>query len=253
MTMWSGVDLLVNGVFVSSAGTNWPYMSYIKMLLSTTAAYKAEVLDALANFSMDNAPNPSITSVSNKGREARKGRSFTGKLLATYGIVPLDITSSTKMLPPNSDVEIRFHHAPDTFRIHADKEDVTYVVKVEQMELNVTRSILEASLAQRIEQQLLCGQPVVYHISRLATLGPMEVAAGQKNFKAQLSLSRRCLTLLVFTTKSTVMEKYKDNPFYLAHFRARKSKRPLMEFSFPAWSWLSATSPQMTQIQGSTH
>ncbi len=234
MTMWSGVDLLVNGVFVSSAGTNWPYLSYVKMLLSTSSAYKEEQLDYLTNFRVDTPGNLDSTAATNVGREDRKKRTFSSKLCVTHGVVPLDIASDPRMLPPNSEVELRFHHAPDTFRLHADKEDVVYVVKVEHMELTVKRKILEPTLAQQIEQELMCGQPVVYYIGRLAALGPMELAAGQKNFKTQLSLSRRCSTLLVFTTKNTVAEKYKHNPLKMETNRIKKVQATFDGVQFPS-------------------
>ncbi len=97
----------------------------------------------------------------------------------TYGEVPLDICSSEKLLPPQTDVELRFTHASDTFRIHSDLEESPYVLQVEQMELTVTRYTLPPDLTARIDQRLAKGEPIVYHIARQAILGPMEVSERQ--------------------------------------------------------------------------
>ncbi len=104
MTVFSGLDLLINGTCVSSVGSNWPYASYIKMLLSTSAQQKEQQLNLLTNFDTDTPPNQSSTGVSNKGREARKGRTFASKLLATYGVIPIDLLSCPKLIVPNCDL-----------------------------------------------------------------------------------------------------------------------------------------------------
>ncbi len=81
MTMWSGVDLLLNGVFVSSCGTNWPYAAYVKKLLSTSKAVKDEQLCQTVNYDLDTTADANFTQSVNVGRQTRRDRTTTSRLL----------------------------------------------------------------------------------------------------------------------------------------------------------------------------
>ncbi len=223
MTMWSRLEFLVNNVTIQNSGGNWPYLSYLKTLLSTSIEQKKQQMADLTNFNMDSSPDgDNIGEDTNPGRWTRRFRVSGSKLCCLYGLVPLDICTSPKLLVPGCSMELKLHHAPDQFRIHAEKSDVNYFLHLDSAELTVQRYTLQTELAKYVERRLLKGDPIQYDISRPCILGPMEIIAGQNQYKCQVSLSRRCSALIIFMTKSKVGEDYKFNPFVFQHNKAKR-------------------------------
>lgn len=121
-SLFSSVDVTINDVLVETSNGHFPYLSFIKNLLTTTQSQKTNYLEQLAGWEPDKPALSMDSPTGNTGRTKRKNRSVGSKLVVFNSTLPLDITSCSKLFVPGLKFSIRLTHNADTARLHSERQ-----------------------------------------------------------------------------------------------------------------------------------
>ncbi len=108
-TAFENFVVKINGVVVQDSGFHAAYQHYIDCLLNTTGGHKRDVLRYTLPFEYD-TPNSydSCDAAFNKGRVFRRSMVSDSKCFRLYFRLPIQLSTSGKLLPPNTGMNIRY-------------------------------------------------------------------------------------------------------------------------------------------------
>ena len=153
-SLFSQVDVSINGKLVSSSTNTYAYRAYIETLLSYGRAYKRSYLtnslwykDVAGHFD---------SLAENENGAAHKRREFlaNGKKVDMMGFIHDDFFRQERLLPPGCDIKIRFVRARDEFSLVSTKPGYktlidSAVLYVKKVKLNPAVALAHATVLKK--------------------------------------------------------------------------------------------------------
>lgn len=115
-SLWSNVEISINGKQVTQPNSLMPYVAYFQNLLNYGQEAKNGHLQSILWYE-DTAGYMNDKAVANKGYTARKTIVSNSKDFEMYGKVISDVTNQNKLLINGCEVSFVFHRARNTFCI----------------------------------------------------------------------------------------------------------------------------------------
>ena len=156
-SLFSQVDVSLNGKLVSSSSNTYAYRSYIETLLSFGRGCKKTFLTN-GMWYKDTAGKFDIlkegTAVTNKGAGKRIQLSENGKSVDMIGYLHDDVFRQHRMLPPGVTVKVRFLRSRDTFSLVTTKPGYktfinNAVLYVRKVKVNPTVTLAHANVLKK--------------------------------------------------------------------------------------------------------
>ena len=153
-SLFSQVDLSINGKLLSSSTNTYAYRAYIETLLSYGRAYKRSYLTNSLWYKDIADKFDSITEADNKGAFKRYEFLKNGKKVDMIGYIHSDFFRQDRLLPPGCDIKIRFVRSRDDFSLVATKQGYktlidSAILYVKKVKLNPAVALAHANILKK--------------------------------------------------------------------------------------------------------
>ncbi|XP_046557805.1 uncharacterized protein LOC124267006 [Haliotis rubra] len=138
-SLFSQVDLSLNGKLITSSTNLYPYKSYIKVLLNETTSVKQSLLQSQlyykdsAHHLDESDPNSSNTGLFGRYEYTRLGT------VDMCGPLYEDLMDSKRYLINGVDLQIRMFRTPAAFNLMSGEDSPSYKVKIEDIYLRMCK------------------------------------------------------------------------------------------------------------------
>jgi hypothetical protein len=219
-SLFSQVDLQINGKLISPSVNTYPYKAYLETLLSYGSDAKAGQLGSDMWF-MDNgnveAFDPYNTDPINTGFKARSNLVSESTAVEMMGRLHCDLFQQDRYLLNGVDLSIKLIRSPVSFHLMGDA--VTYNTVIEDVALFVRKVKLNPSIPLEHNKMLNQGRNVKYPIRR-GVVTTFTISQGNMSINKDNvilgQLPRRVIVGLV--TNRAFNGSIKHNPFNFQHF-----------------------------------
>ena len=220
-SLFSEVDVSLNGVLISTSTNTYPYRAYIETLLN----YDKETKDTQMALPMYYEDNQFPFSKDNhaRGLEARRLRIKGSKTVDMVGRIHADIFSQEKYLLNKVDLRLRFIRSRDSFCLLAvplkDGEPTPhYKVKIQHASLFVRKAKINPSIVlahAKALQKATCKYPVKRVVTKV-----FSVPQGNHNcVQDNLFVNQRPNKLVIALVDSRAFNgHYESSPFEFKHY-----------------------------------
>ena len=220
-TLFSEVEVALNGILVSTSTNTYPYRSYIETLLNYDKETKDTQL-ALSMYYKDSEFPYSITNVS-AGLAARKARIKDSKTVDLIGRIHADLFTQQKFLMNGVDLRLRFVRSKDAFSllgVPLNQHEPTphYRVHISHASLFVRKAKVNPAITLSHGKGLLTATNKI-PVKRVVTK-VFSVAQGQLNVvQDNLFMNQRPTKLVVALIDSKAFNgSYDASPFEFKHY-----------------------------------
>ena len=153
-SLFSQVDVSINGKLVSSSTNMYAYRSYIESLLSYGRAYKKSYLTNSLWYKDIAGHFDELTEADNKGAYKRHQFIKNAKKVDMLGFLHTDFFRQERLLPPGCDVKLRLVRAADDFSLLSTKPGYktlidNAVLYVKKVKLNPSVSLAHANVLKK--------------------------------------------------------------------------------------------------------
>ena len=151
-TLFSEVDVSLNGVLVSTSSNTYPYRSYIETLLNYGRDAKDTQLASSMFYTSKTSPYPFSADNMTSDVKERKKRIQRSKLIDMMSRLHADIFTQQKYMINNVDVRLRFIRSKNSFALLAlpgiDNQSIKdYKIQISQASLFVRKVKVNPSIA----------------------------------------------------------------------------------------------------------
>lgn len=140
-TMWSQIDIYLNGKLVSCQTCNFPYKSYIKCILSTSTGVLSHEYRSQMYYKDDNpgenACDPYLTA--NFGLYTRALKIKESREFELEGQILEDVFQLRKYLINGVDIYMKLYRNNSSFVIMSDENNIQYKIKINDAILKCMR------------------------------------------------------------------------------------------------------------------
>ena len=120
-SLWSQVDVFLNGTLVTPSNTNYPYRSYIENLLSFGTEAKTSQLSSVL-WHRSTSGHFDTRGANNVGYTKRKTLAAQSKEIDMIGRLHLDLCFQNRYLLSGVEVRLRLIRSKDTFCLHGNQD-----------------------------------------------------------------------------------------------------------------------------------
>jgi hypothetical protein len=246
-SLFQDVQLILNdNKLTESDGGNYPYWNYLKNLLYTTPDEKKTILqgacwspddaglfDRITGPVKKDAKGKVIPQIKNSGFEYRGEVFGDSKLVTLYARLSLNVIFD-RLLPPQTEITLRFIRKPVTFTLLAAK-DSSFKLKIHDAKLHASRVQLKGS-QNLLYNRMLSSKGFSYPALGISTR-TKTVSVGDQNFEwipFRGELPRR---LYFFQTSQDAfnnkieLNPFNFQPFHISNFQIFRNELsvPLMQ------------------------
>ena len=215
-SLFSQVDISLNGALVTSSQNTYPYRSLIETLLSHSPAAQESFLSS-ALFHRDTAGHNAATrGTDNEGLEARRVRAAESKVVDMYGKLHTDLGGCNRYIPTGVDIKVRLVPSKATFHLISHGAAVFKTV-ITHASLFLRRVKVNPAVYLAHEKALSRGT-AKFPLKR-AIIKAFSVAAGQQSQVIDNIYQTQLPTQLVIgiVKSSAFLGNKNENPFYFEH------------------------------------
>ena len=137
-TLWSQVDVYLNGSLVTQSNNNYPYRAYIENLLSFGQEAKNSQLSALL-WHHNTSGHFDSCATANKGYTQRKALAAESKEIDMMGKLHIDLTFQNRYLLNGVEVRLRLIRSKDLFCLHGNANQAQNKVSLKEVTLFVRK------------------------------------------------------------------------------------------------------------------
>ena len=188
-TMWSQIDIYLNGVLVSTNSTNYPYAAMLKLLTENNEGIKKTRLTS-AGYYKDSArfmDDNRVKLGENVGLYERFGLVQGNKVASFYGPLLADMMQLDRYLLPGVDVQIKLWPARNDFALMKESSTVVgapFKIKIVDVYMDVLKITASPEIITS-QNSALTKQPALYPYER-KRLQTYSIAAGSMFFREDL-------------------------------------------------------------------
>ena len=178
-TLFSAINVLINGTPITSNYNNQPYISYLATLLNYNDEFCQTVGATWGYYPEDDLAN--LDSVSQHSGLARRALR-TAASTETFFLVPLfnDLATCQRLLLSMTPIHIDFQRSRAPFCIRAQEKDKKFQLKITWLTLELQYVRVDRNVLQAIERQLeekdesrnKAIYPILHQNVRNFTIGP---------------------------------------------------------------------------------
>lgn len=218
-TMWSQIDIYMNGKLVSLNTTNYPYKAYMKTILHDAKQRQGSALQAQL-FEKDVPPMDSGDPVGqvNTGLIWRYVYTKESHSFDMEGILLEDVFGLDKYLINGIDLFVKLYRANPQFTLMSSEASPDYKIILEDVVFKSCKVKVDPGIimshAQQIERQ-----PVQYYIDRTEVkINSISANSNEFLWDNVFQNSRPEKVILAFALQTAVSGSYSRNPFNFQHF-----------------------------------
>src|SRR5271154_2541862 len=142
-TLFSSVEVFMNGKQISDSLAYYPYRAYLTNLLDTSESMKKNAMSSLLWYQDDNPDDFTNNSGYKKRKEFLKG----SKACEIIGSLQSELLEQPRYIPAHQSVDIRLRRSPNKFCISSPHGDKSYKIAFESVELHVKKMTVHPQLA----------------------------------------------------------------------------------------------------------
>nr|XP_039261897.1 uncharacterized protein F54H12.2-like [Styela clava] len=215
-TMWSQVDLSLNGKLITTSTNTYPYRSYLETLLSYGPAAKDTQLSA-GLWVGDTAGHMDSRADENTGFQRRKQISERSRICDMMGRLHLDMFFQNRYLINGVDMKLKLTRSKDSFALIAP-DNSNFKIKIQDATMIVRQVKLSPAVMYAHIKAIskgLCKYPI-----RRCELKTYSIAAGNLTFSQEnLTLGRLPKRVVVgFVDNDAYNGRYSKNPFHFQNY-----------------------------------
>jgi len=213
-TMWSQVDVSLNGKLVSQSASTYGYRSYIEAALGYDHPAKASHLTSRLWYK-DTAGSMNALDTNN-GLDARKEITDDSQSFEMIGAMHGDIFNQDKFIINNVEMRITFHRAKDQFILMSTGNEKLKILKMHLM----VRKVLPSPAVRLGHAEAILLKPSSYPITR-TDVKTVSITAGLQDKSIDnlyLGPTPKRITI-GFVDNRAFNGHYAHNPFNFTHFR----------------------------------
>lgn len=215
-SLFSQVDVHMNGTLVTPSENTYPYKAFIQTLLTYNGEAKRSQLSA-SMFHKDTAHKmDAITG--NSGMLTRLNRASSSQEVDMFGRLHCDILNTNRYIINGVDVKLRLVKSKDSFNLFTEDEE-TYKVVLTHVSLFVRKCTLNPSVMLSHGRILNRGETAKYPLKNVS-VRPYSIPAGSlTSTQDNLFLSQLPNRLIVGLVDSDAFNgSFKKNPFNFKHY-----------------------------------
>ena len=153
-SLFSQIDVSINGKLVSSSTNTYAYRAYIESLLSYGRAYKKSYLTNSLWYKDVAGHFDELTVDTNKGAFKRHEFLINNKKVDMMGFLHTDFFRQERLLPPGCDIKIRLVRASEQFSLMSTKPGYKTVIDnailyVKKVKLNPAVTLAHANVLKK--------------------------------------------------------------------------------------------------------
>lgn len=227
-SLWSDLELKLNGTIVASSNGLHSYRSYIENLLTFSGATKKSQLQSIG-YAKDDAGrfdegDTHANPPTNSGLSQRYDWVSGGRHFEMLGKIHTDLAFQSKLLPPEVRLELKLTPAKGAFNLMSDEAAAAYRIKILECKLLIRKVKVSDSLYLAHAKALQLSN-MRYQIRRVSmkqfTLPAGIHSHSQENVTSGATPSRIIIGLV---DNTAVTGSYATNPFKFSHFDLRELK-----------------------------
>ena len=222
-SLFSSVDISLNGTLITSSTNTYPYRAYLETLLNYGNDAKSSQLNN-AGYYNEGGPfyDYANSAKAPEGFKQRAKNIKSSRTLDLIGKIHADLFSQSKYLLNGIDMRLKFTRSKDAFSLlvkaPADGEVDNYKIKMLHMSLFVRKAALNPAIVLAHGKGLM-HSTAKYPIKRVMTK-IYSISSGVSNFiKDNLYLSKKPQRLLIgFVSSKAFNGDYHSDPFQFKHY-----------------------------------
>jgi len=151
-SMFSEIDVKLNGTLITSSNNTYPYRAYIETLLSYGRDAKRSQLTSALYYKDEGGDagfkegDPTNAAATNKGMVKRNSFFKNGEIVPMQGPIHLDLLFQDRYLPSDVGAQLRFVRSKDTFSLMSDTAGATFRVKIHECKLLIRKVNISPSV-----------------------------------------------------------------------------------------------------------
>ena len=214
-SLFSQVDVSLNGKMVSSSSNTYAYRAYIETLLTFGKAYKKTYLTN-SMWYKDTAGHMNDLGDENVGTTKRSNLTAHGKKVDMIGYIHDDVFRQTRLLPPGVTVKVRFVRATEQFSLISTRagyktEISSAILYVKKCKVNPEVCLALASVHKQNNMYF----PIKRVDCKVFTIPAGSLSA----FKEGIISGQLPKKIVVGCVRNTAYSGvYNENPFNFEHF-----------------------------------
>lgn len=144
-SLFSEIDVKLNGTLITSSNNTYPYRAYIETLLSYGRDAKKSQLTSALYYKDEGGDagfeegDPTLAAATNKGMVKRNSFFREGETVPMQGPVHLDLLFQDRYLPSDVGIQLRFVRTKDAFSLMSDAQNPTFRVKIHECKLLIRK------------------------------------------------------------------------------------------------------------------
>lgn len=220
-SLWSQVDVELNGKVISSSTNTYAYRSIMETILSYGVDAQDSWLRA-AGFTRETSTGGGVepqtraeTKIQVSDVIKRSADMFAqSQEVVLIGRLHTDITSQPRYLPPGVNIDLRFIKQRDEFIIMKEKDDErTYKMKILDLNVHFRKVSVTDEMKVHIEKQIQVA-PMQYPISRVEMV-KYTIPQGVSSYEADNLINGQLPTKIIFglVKDASVNGSMTSNPF----------------------------------------
>ena len=227
--LWDNVEVLVNGVKMSTSGLSYAYKNVFQDILMHSKEQKETLLQLLGYFE-DTAKKFEDTKVAatkagedptypNKGYKKRAEIFKNGNKIYLISRIGTEICSTDKYILPGVDFDFKFVKNSPAFYLMSSNDNPSNKIKIHQFSLNLRLVNVAPTVVQHIEKQLE-KKPARYNYLRSKFI-TTSIGSGKKILTEDNLLFDAVPTKLLFALvrEDAYSGNFQKNPLNFQHFK----------------------------------
>jgi hypothetical protein len=151
-SMFSEIDLKLNGTLITSSNNTYPYRAYIETLLSYGRDAKRSQLTSSLYYKDEGGDtgfeegDPHAAGATNKGMVKRNSFFKTGAIVPMQGPIHLDLLFQDRYLPSDVGAQLRLVRSKDAFSLMSDTANAAFRIKIHECKLLIRKVNISSSV-----------------------------------------------------------------------------------------------------------
>jgi len=215
-SLFNSCEIFINGRSITESAGFYPYQSYIKTLLTKTAAEKESSLTS-EGWYKDNTPDVPTT---NDGYKTRQALSTTSKLVNLSGRLCSNIFEQIRYLPPNIQITLRLRRSTPEFCLHSPETGAAYKFAITSAKLQILKHVVHPQLELKLKEKLSNGSPMLYPGWK-TEIRSYSIPRGNSTFTADAVFQGPLPSYVVvgFVESKALTGDYKKSPYNFQDFK----------------------------------
>jgi hypothetical protein len=223
-SLFSEVDVKLNGTLISSSNNTYPYRAYIETLLSYGYDAKRSQLTSALYYKDQGGDagfeegDPHAGGAANNGMKKRNSFFEEGGIVPLQGPIHLDLMFQDRYLPSDVGLQLRFVRSKDAFSLMSDAQNAAFRVKIHECKLLIRKAYISPSVFVAQAQAFEVGN-AKYPIRRVVCKSYSVGTGMRDNVHEGLFTGQIPSRIVIGMVNNAAFNgSYRHNPFNFKHF-----------------------------------